>query len=216
MRELSSWFARGFSERRQRRCLAQAALDYVEHGWPVIPGAWWSATAGRHVCDIPGCVSGALHPAAIEVKTVAPMSPPANLADYALVARSEIVDRWRQHPYTILLPTGIACDVIEAPVSAVLSALPRHDAAFGPVAYVDRIAYIFVRISPDVSGTAPISVDSPVGVGSLMLHGAGSWVPLPPSTISGVGCLWWLPAAERAWQLPCRDAVLDALAGSAE
>ncbi len=186
---------------RYRRHLRKAALECVDHGWPVVPGSWWSASAGRHVCDIPGCLAAGLHPAASEVGPVSPLSPLANLADYALSTRQLVTERWAKNAYTVLLATGASVNVIELP-----AALVQGDAASelwripGPIASLNGTVYLFTSdISDDLA--EPFAANDLAQAG-VVLHRAGSWVPIPPSVTSGHPTVWLCRPQEVQWRLP--------------
>lgn len=201
------WFARQVGARRYRRALTVAALRCIAHGWPVIPGAWWSPSAQRHMCDIPGCLSAGMHPADVEQNIVAPLIAPANLADYALTRRKEVVSKWSRHGYAVLVPTGISCDAIEVPHYRVKKLLEgQHD--WGPIAHVGNSAYIFV--TPTTSLTD--SEIAELAATQILVHSRGSWVAIPPSIIDGLETTWTVPPGSVDWKLPAASALLPLIA----
>jgi hypothetical protein len=208
-----AWFAsRDGDDETPQPALTAAALAAIEHGWPVLPGAWWSPTLRRHVCDIPGCLSAALHPAAIAEDPVSPLIPPRNLAPYALTTRSAVQERWRRHPYAVLIPTGLACDAIEVPRERIASALEglRQIGDPGPVALSSTSAYLFVAPSRG-GGEEQLAM---VSRSRVLAHRAGSWVPLPPSQIEGAATTWLRAPQAVDWHLPEGSATLTAVVAS--
>jgi hypothetical protein len=202
---MSNWYVRSG--------LLRAARDYARHGWPVVPGSWWSPAAGRHVCDIPGCFSGGLHPGALDTGPVSPLSPPVNLRDFALTSEIDIGSRWREHPYTILMPTGITCDVMELAASTAEAIWPSSGIAslHSPVATLstvvdspsrpqrtESVVFIFTQTGESISSDTLDELTRH----RVVLHREGSWIPLPPSTVSGRTTRWINAPRQCSWQTP--------------
>ncbi len=201
-----------------RSSLLRAARDYARHGWPVIPGAWWCSEVGRHICDIPGCVSGGLHPGALDTGLVSPLSPPTNLCDFALTSDQDIRTRWRNHPYAVLMPTGITCDVMELDATAAEAIWPNGSIAslHSPAAILSSTAgrsttdqrtgpqrnestiFIFTQTGEALSSDTLDELTRH----RVVLHREGSWVPLPPSTVSGHVAQWIIAPKHCRWQKP--------------
>lgn len=192
LRGLDRW--RGLM--RARASVARAARVYAERGWPVAPGAWWTAASGapRYECGVPGCVTTGLHPVGSMMATVTEPSAATSL--------------WSDLPHSVLLPTGVVCDVVEAPhemgaeVWAALSATREPM----PVATLPDRRWLFFA-APDLD---PDLHDVLSRAGALH-HGRGSWVPLPPSRLAGGMARWARPPASVGWRLPALAAVARAL-----
>jgi hypothetical protein len=89
--------------------LRRTALRYATHGWPVTPGACLAGS--RFVCGRPGCTIMGCHPA---------------LEDWEHSASAEVstvAAWWRRRPHSVLLATGVAFDVLEAPQPLALRTL---------------------------------------------------------------------------------------------
>lgn len=182
--------------------LGKAAARYAAHGWPVRPGAYLvDRHAGRHLrqrrfdCGRPGCPTVACHPA------------PRPMTGDAAQARA----LWREHPYTILLPTGYAFDVLEVPGTLGRAALlgDGFAAARGPVVVAPGDRWMFLvlpghGVLPELAAHA-----------GVVLHGQDSWVPAPPSPQFGGRVRWeltpeahhWRPAEPYAVQALMLDAI---------
>ena len=163
----------------QRSVLRRAALRYAEQGWRVIPGA--ALMNDRYVCG-PLCPTVAVHPA---------------VDQWELAASSEWSDVdgwWRNSPYSVLLATGATFDVIE--VSARVGAAAVQRVRTVPVA-VDPVGrWMFLvasgaTLDPDLSASH-----------ATVLHGAGSWIPAPPTRTPGGRIRWEVDPAEVGWHLP--------------
>ena len=192
----------------ERVRLRRAALRYVEHGWPVTPGA--CLAGDRFTCGRPGCPTTGCHPALEEWERAASTDV------------SRVVAWWRRRPHTVLLATGVAFDVLEVPASlgrrAVAAARLYADvvgpALRGPVAVTATGRYMFlVRCG---GGLHPELRRCP----DVVLHGRGSWIPVAPSRTPQGPVRWAVSPEETRWLLPdpltvqamCVD-VLGTLAG---
>ena len=180
----------------QRRLLQRTALAAVTAGWPVVPGAWWSESARRFVCDVPGCTRAGPHPVLDGV--LDPMPAADLLAARALRRPEAVLDRWRLRPYSILLPTGETCDAVDLP-----DALGRRLAGRlgGPV--IEAAGRWLVL-------TAAGGVPAPRLDGDVIVHGRGSWIMLPPSPgPCGQSACWLNRPGRGEIRLPRRDDVLQ-------
>lgn len=153
----------------------RAALRYAEHGWPVVPGAF-ETRAGRFDCGILGCRTIACHPALPDWQTRASTDP------------ETLRTWWRSNPYTVLLATGHAFDILEVPFAigrlAAGAATAAGRTARGPLAVAPAGRWMFwVRpghaLLPELAEQADV-----------VLHGPGSWVPAPPSEQTGGRVRW--------------------------
>lgn len=196
------WLSAG----RHHRALTATARRCVVAGWPVVPGSWWSPAKQRHVCDMPACLVASLHP------VVPGVLSDAELMAYALTDVAAVAARWARRPYAVLVPTGVACDVVEVPRPhgpVVIDALARHGR--GVIAANGRGWLIFTR----PGGPSPGTVDAPgrrEWAGLVIVHGAGSWVAIPPSVVAGRALRWiWPPPRQPHWPLPDQRTVLAAL-----
>jgi hypothetical protein len=194
-----------------RLLLRRAALRYAEHGWDVLPGAFLSGD--RFSCG-PGCQTVACHPAWMDWREIISH-------DQRLVGTW-----WTALPYAVLLATGRAFDVLE--ISAFLGA----STAMGPPSPATGAH------GPKAVGTAPVRARGPVARGStgrwflfvrpgaalrpelagrtdVVLHGAGSWIPAPPTRAPEGRVRWVVSPAEVDWRLPdaepVQQRILDAL-----
>ena len=188
-----------------RARLGRVAKRFAEQDWPVVPGAYLTSNAGRHArerrfdCGELGCRTVACHPARSGWETAAPLSV------------SDVAQWWRTHPYTVLLATGHAFDVLEVPATLGRAALlgDGYVAARGPVAVAPGGRWMwFVRpghgLLPELAQQRDV-----------VLHELGSWVPAPPSPQFGGRVRWELAPEQHGWRPAQPNAVqrlmLDAL-----
>lgn len=177
-----------------RQRLRRAALRMASNGWPITPGA--SLRARRFDCGRPGCPTTACHP-------VLEHWEPA-----ASVDRARLIEWWRYAPHSVLLPTGVAFDVLE--IAAPLGALLRESRRWsgprrGPVATIPTGRWMFL-----VTPGEPLC-DQLAGELSVVRHGRGSWVPAPPTRLVEGPVRWLVSPTEVGWRLPASAPVQDIL-----
>lgn len=197
------------ARRRVRAALAEAALDYARaRAWAVTPGASL-ARAGRGQrcsCASADCPSPGSHPANQDWARTASADP--------AVVRA----MWSRAPDApILLPTGLAFDVIDVPDVAgfrALARLERMGARLGPVAatptgriqfYVDAGAAVALPSLLRRLGWDGVSLD-------VRCHGLGEYVVAPPSPMGSAGSARWVrrPTHTNSW-LPEARLLLGAI-----
>lgn len=197
--------------RRYQRRLEVTAGRLVGAGWPIVPGAWWSAEDGRYRCDLAGCMTDAMHPAPIpchEGSIYAGGWP--DLTRYALTRTGHVTTRWAHRPYAILVVTGVAVDVAEAP-TRVAEPLLHHLRMTGRPVLAARTGG---RVLVFLTAGQPVHPDRAAHWTrqQVLLHQRGSWVVLPLS-ITEDGRVRWISKPPRAGPipLPAADAALPVL-----
>jgi Bifunctional DNA primase/polymerase, N-terminal len=165
--------------RFRRRSLRRAALRYAERGWDIMPGACLIGT--RFDCDRPGCHTVSCHPAVPHWEAVAGHDP-------------HLIRAWwsRLH-HSVLLATGRTVDALEVPAAL---GRPILAGVRGPVAVAPSGRLLFL-VRPG-EGLRPELSDRL----DVVLHGLGSWVPIPPTDHPGGRMRWETPPEEYDWQLP--------------
>ena len=197
--------AQGVFTSRYRRALTRTAMSAAAAGLPVVPGAWWSASARRFECDLAGCARTGPHPAVHNDSAAGLPGLGDGLAAHAVRHPVAVLARWNRQPYTVLVPTGEACDVVDVPAHLGRSLAARLDArsALGPVIAAGT-RWFFL--------TAP-GGQLPASGGDVLVHGQGSWIMLPPSLgPGGAPATWLVRPVRRGWSLQSRDEVIGALA----
>jgi hypothetical protein len=202
-----------------RARIAAAARAYGRHGWAVSPGAWWDESTDRYRCGRADCPIRSAHPVEEPIRTVAQEGRPAGRcrvsADHHASANPRQIDRmWAQEPYPLLLPTGEAVTVIDAPH-------PIARAAAGRLLRAGLSAPIAVPVRGRLqlfAGRAPDSVlpQAEVSTAGVLLHGRGSWVALPPSGLRTGPVRWVRTPTDVGWSLPPFELVVEALQRAVE
>jgi hypothetical protein len=186
----------GFGALR-RGLLRRAALRYAEHGWPVVPGAFPSAGGFR--CDRAGCPARGCHPAFEEWPQAASTDP------------ATVVRWWSGRSHSVLFPTGVVFDVIEAPADIGEVVARRRSRAYRsgnrdrprlrgpaarcPVAVTPTGRWMFfVRPGEDLRRGLAERL-------TVLRHGVGSWVPAPPTRFPEGRVFWQVPPEAVGWLL---------------
>lgn len=173
----------------QRGVLRRAAQRYADRGWRVVPGAF--LIGDRYVCG-PLCPTVSCHPAVDHWENVAS----ADLSD--------VDSWWDTMPFSVLLATGYAFDVIETPARIGIPAAAR---TAGPIAVTPTGRWMFlVRPGESLRPELAARLD-------VVLHGQGSWIPAPPTRTPLGRVRWERSPAAAGWRLPdpyrTQQALLD-------
>jgi hypothetical protein len=125
---------------------------------------------------------------------------------------------WRLAPYSLLLPTGRAFDVLDLPAHlglvAAAAMLPgpgltgvvrTRNGPRGPVAVTPAGRWMLLVQPGD--RLIPKLAEQP----DVVLHGKGSWIPAPPTRMADGRVRWQLSPEAAGWQLPDAHAIQDAL-----
>jgi hypothetical protein len=174
-----------------RARLRRAAVRFAEHGWDVVPGA--CLRGDRYYCG-PGCTTVSCHPAFAHGEALS--RPARSSHDPETVARW-----WRAEPHTVLLATGIALDVLEVP--AYLGSSRTHGATRGPVAMTATGRYMVLV------GRGTTLREELAALPDVVLHGRGSWIPVPPTAAPEGRVRWIVSPEELDWRIPSCAAVQD-------
>lgn len=172
----------------QRSVLRRAAQRYADRGWRVVPGAFLAED--RYVCG-PLCPTVACHPALDHWERAASSDP------------SDVDAWWANAPFSVLLATGHAFDVIDVP--ARFGAAAARSTRLGPVAVSPTGRWMFL-VGPGGS-LRPELADRL----DVVMHGKGSWIPAPPTRTPVGRVRWEIHPVVTAWQLPNPYAVQKVL-----
>jgi hypothetical protein len=155
----------------EREGTADAALRYAWHGWPIAPG----------VRSAPSRRGGWPAPLAAALPYRGPLST------------NDVVRYWHHHAYPVLLATGFTVDVfaVRQPLAGqVLKRLEPH----GPVAVLPGGCWLFLVEAGEPPAEHLLGRD-------VRWHGAGSWVPLPPTRLGRRPVTWHVDPASVSWRL---------------
>ncbi|MEE6262215.1 bifunctional DNA primase/polymerase [Plantactinospora sonchi] len=188
----------------ERFRLRRIAVRYASHGWTVTPGA--CLARHRFICGRAGCPTTGCHPA-LEHWEQQASADPARVATW-----------WQLRPHSILLATGRAFDVLEVPAYLGRYALEQVRSRVG--------RGVAERVRGPVAATPGGRWMLLVGPGEalrpeldqslyVIQHGAGSWIPAPPTRLPEGTVRWVRSPEETRWRLPdpysVQELLLEAL-----
>jgi len=195
----------------ERAKLRRTAIRFAAHGWHVVPGAYLvGGRTGRHAkerrfeCGDLGCPTITCHPIVTGWTNLASTDP------------DRVANWWRERPYSVLLATGHAFDVLEVPAGLGRAAVlgDGHVAATGPVAVTPSGRWMFM-VQPGHGVLPELSRHQDV-----LLHGIGSWVPAAPSPHFGGRVRWEIGPERNGWRLAepyvIQNLMLDAIGAAAK
>lgn len=172
-----------------------AAITYVERGWPIQPGTY--QVHGSPYWHGKASTTG-----------LEPIAEP--WTDAGITDTTDALTLWTSRPYSIVMACGWIADAIEIPAEIALHITqPLRERGCLPPTVVTPFATWFLLVKPGTP-LAPELARHP----TIRVFGAGTWIPLPP-TSHGTWCYRWrskpstpagsLPSGGRVQQ-----AVLDA------
>lgn len=172
------------------------AIGLAWHGWPVVPGTY---PEGADWIGRPG----------------APQHGPTPVHDdwFELASSDEatVASLWTGRPYSLLLATGLGYDVLDlsARLGRRTATELRAIGLLAPIAATPAGRWLF-----PVLGGDPL-VAQLIGHSEVVLHGRGSWVPLPPSPFVHGVVHWRVKPDVAGWHVPrssdVQRAIVDAL-----
>jgi len=149
----------------------------------VTPGGYFNGQ--RMACDRPTCWATSCHPLLPDWET----------------ATTLLGDWWDTKPHSVLLPTGRTFDAIEVP--ALVGSSMRGIG--GPVMITPHGHWIFL-MSPGTPLRGELAERD-----DIVHHGAGSWVPAPPTVLPEGPVRWHISPRQVGWQLPDSNETQKAL-----
>lgn len=176
--------------------LRHAAATYAAHGWAVVPGAY--SVDGRDQSP---------RPRGGRTSSLAPL--PDKWQEAATTDVMQVARWWARHAWVILLPTGGRVEVVELPAELGQATVDRMRERVVPVAVeAGRRWLLFCAAQPE-----KVSTSDDEWRAGVLLHSAGSWVPVPPIGRSRDRFNWLLSPWACGWRLPHTRDVLAAARG---
>ncbi|WP_133847602.1 bifunctional DNA primase/polymerase [Labedaea rhizosphaerae] len=184
--------------------LRAEAIGLAWRGWPVLPGTY---------------PTGSVNPAqarwagrdGVEADGLMPVHE--NWQQRIGTDAEQVAAWWTGQPYSLLLATGVVLDAIEVPDELGRQAARALRLLGVPVPIVATpdgkwlfLTTVAGELRADLANNADVT-----------LHGAGSWIPLPPSSFRHGVAHWRVKPEVCGWEFPHADVVqnvlADALAG---
>ena len=179
--------------------LRAQAIGFAYRRWPVLPGTYPTGThwAGRE--------DG--------MRDTGPVPVHEDWRDRIGTEADRVAAWWTGQPYSLLLATGVMVDAVEVG-SGLGTAAARVLRSIGlPVPIIGTPAGRWMFLTQTGKGVA----DSLAQHQDVVVHGSGSWIPLPPSAFQHGVVHWRVRPEVCGWNLPqahvVQDALLDAIAG---
>ena len=171
--------------------LRAEAIGLAARGWPVLPGTYpvGDSWAGRDGTEDTGPVP--VHrdwPQRIGTQT------------------EQVATWWTGKPYSLLCATGIVVDALEvdADLGNRTAKVLRAVGVPVPIIATPDGTWLF----PTLSGS---TLDGQLAERGAVLHGAGSWIPFPPTPYQHGVVHWRVKPEVCAWRLPTSDTVQVAM-----
>ena len=177
--------------------LRAQAIGLAWRRWPVLPGTYPAGAkwAGRDGTQDTG-----------------PVPVHQDWQDRIGTPAEQVASWWTGRPYSLLLATGVTYDAIEVG-SSLGTGTARVLRTMGlPVPIIATPAGRWLFLTQLGKGVADVFA----GQSDVVVHGPGSWIPLPPTPYQHGVVHWRVRPEVSGWQIPeahiVQDALMDALA----
>jgi hypothetical protein len=177
--------------------LRAEAVGLAARGWPVMPGTY---PAGPRWAGREG------------VNSTGPVPVSENWQERVGIEPEEVAAWWTDRSHTLLVATGRNLDAIEvgAELGRKAACVLRTFGMPVPIIATPNGKWLFL------TATGGELRDVLVSDERVILHGLGSWVPLPPSPYEHGVVHWRVKPEVCGWRLPdthaVQEAIVDALA----
>lgn len=195
--------------------LRAEAIGFASRGWPVMPGSYpmdnRPTTSGS--IDSPESTSACgehrwAGRAQNDEQGLVPVHD--DWADRLGATPEQVAEWWSGRPYSLLVATGTVVDAFEvdAELGRRAAGALRITGQPAPIVATPTGRWLFLT----ASGASPEpALHEQAGV---TWHGAGSWVPLPPTPFEHGVVHWRVKPDVWGWQLPAAHVVHAALLGA--
>ena len=172
--------------------LRAQAIGLAYRGWPVLPGTYPAGSAW---------VGGG---------TSHPTGPNPVHEDWAArvgASADEVAEWWNGEAFSLLVATGTTLDVIECgtDLGRCTAAVLRAAGQPVPIAATPAGRWLFLTTAGQTLSRELAEHDD------IVLHGAGSWIPLPPTAFEHGIVHWRVRPEVCGWELPTSHTVQDAM-----
>lgn len=188
--------------------LRAQAIGLAYRGWPVLPGTYpaGSRWVGGSRPDQNGPSSAAkADPSSAQVDGPSPVHEdwPERIGATA----EQVAEWWNGEAFSVLVATGTVLDVIEvgAALGRRTASVLRSAGRPVPIAATPQGRWLFLT-APGAALPRELS-----GHEDIVLHGAGSWIPLPPTAFEHGIVHWRVRPEVCGWELPTPHVIQDAM-----
>jgi Bifunctional DNA primase/polymerase, N-terminal len=169
--------------------LRAQAIGLAWRGWPVMPGTY---PAGEQWAG------------GVELEQSGPRPVHEDWAERVGADAETVAQWWNGGTYSLLVATGTVLDAIEVgdDLGRRTAAVLRSDGQPVPIAATPSGRWLFLTKSGQ-----PLRPE----LSDAVLHGADSWIPLPPSAYLHGIVHWRVRPEVCGWELPSSEVVQDAM-----
>jgi hypothetical protein len=173
--------------------LRAQAIGLAYRGWPVMPGTYPAA--------------GSVWAGGASVHQTGPSPVHEDWAQRVGATADEVAEWWNGEAFSVLVATGTTLDAIEVgtELGRRTAAVLRSAGQPVPIAATPEGRWLFLT-APGQTLPRQLSEHSDV-----VLHGAGSWIPLPPTAFEHGIVHWRVRPEVCGWELPTPHVVQDAM-----
>ncbi|MBO0839204.1 MAG: bifunctional DNA primase/polymerase [Sciscionella sp.] len=177
--------------------LRAEAIGLAWRGWPVLPGTY---PAGSRWAD------GESADSIDGVDAKGPVPVQRDWRDRIGTKPNQVATWWSGRPYSLLVATGVVLDAIEvsAGIGRRTAAVLRSTGIPVPIVATPARRWLFLTESGGQHAALRPHDD-------ITVHGADSWVPLPPSPFRQGVAHWRVKPEVCGWRLPKADVVCNAI-----
>ncbi|WP_158887579.1 bifunctional DNA primase/polymerase [Amycolatopsis anabasis] len=175
--------------------LRAEAIGLAWRGWPVFPGTY-PAVADD---DAPG--------AEPDAAWFGPVPAHADWRERLGAHPHQVASWWTGTPYSLLVATGTVLDAVEVDdeLGRRAARLLRATGHPAPIVAMPNGRWLFLTTAAD---RVPAELGEHRGI---RVHGADSWIPLPPTPYQHGVVHWRVKPEVWGWQLPAAHAVHEVL-----
>jgi hypothetical protein len=175
--------------------LRAQAIGLAYRGWPVMPGTYPAGAAWAGGAD-----NTADHQSG-------PTPVHEDWAQRVGATADEVAEWWNGEAFSVLVATGSTLDAIEVgtELGRRTAAVLRSAGQPVPIAATPQGRWLFLT-APGQTLPRALANHSDV-----VLHGAGSWIPLPPTAYQHGIVHWRVRPEVCGWELPTPHVVQDAM-----
>jgi bifunctional DNA primase/polymerase-like protein len=178
--------------------LRAQAIGLAYRGWPVLPGTYPAASrwAGGN-SDNADQTSQANGPSPVH----------ADWPQRIGATADEVAEWWNGEAFSVLVATGATLDAIEvgAELGRRTASVLRSAGQPVPIAATPQGRWLFLTAAGQTLRSELNSHDD------IVLHGAGSWIPLPPTAFEHGIVHWRVRPEVCGWELPAPHVVQEAM-----
>jgi Bifunctional DNA primase/polymerase, N-terminal len=172
--------------------LRAQAIGLAHRGWPVMPGTYPAGSQWAGGKDLRRNGPSPVH------------------SDWALrvgATADEVAEWWSGEAYSLLVATGTTLDAIEvgAEIGQRTVAVLRAAGQPVPIAATPEGRWLFLTTAGQTLPRVLAEDDD------VVLHGEGSWIPLPPTAFEHGIVHWRVRPEVCGWELPTSHVVQDAM-----